>query len=603
MGIYINLLIILIVIAVFLILFYYVFLREKKKDDVAFDENYYTLENLLTVVRETINQDQIENVAELNLNRHETEKRERQKSLLRKSIRNCCLGDDGEREYTKGYIRDLLVNRLHVNEENINFILPFDNPVHLTAMEKFLILYQEHSKSTFNKAFASMCKLYNWPVERESDDGIVYEITEKDIEKAYSMEVIKLTFVEKMAVISQLIYQKTYGLDATDVLIADMSIDSITGGSGGITKYVYDYLEDAFQTGKLNNNCYDSIWIVFKGKKVKMSFMTFGDNKSLERVVKNISRNDGNALTKLNGYMSIARNNNSRVSVDRPPHSNGWAFFVRNLDSIKVDLDELITDKNNELIKEVLYYLVRGEENLLITGSQGAGKTTFSKSLVKLIDPRYSIRIAESLFELRLNDLYPDRNIHAIQEMGKSLLEAIKYFKKTEADITMIGEVNESALGGALIQIAQSGGVQYMTTSHHDTTPRAIDYFRNALLEHTNLNDVTIAELQVVNAINYDIHCEITKEGHRYVSRITEIVPIESGLEEKENPIEQLVDLIRYHVNRKTYELRDIVVYKDGEYKFNQRISDIGLARLEKHLTNDDYNKLVELMDKQLGVN
>ena len=88
-------------------------------------------------INEVINRDYLE----LNLNREETNKREVQQRKLRRATRNACLGDLGDREYLKEYIKDLLQKKLGINEKSICDIIHFNNPAKMSGQDKFEYMY------------------------------------------------------------------------------------------------------------------------------------------------------------------------------------------------------------------------------------------------------------------------------------------------------------------------------------------------------------------------------------------------------------------------------------------------------------------------------
>ena len=63
-----------------------------------------------------------------------------------------------------------------------------------------------------------------------------------------------------------------------------------------------------------------------------------------------------------------------------------------------------------------------------------------------------------------------------------------------------------------------------ITTLHHETTQKLIEYMRNALVSELGISDTIIAEKQVVDSINFDIHMIHDVNGHHYIERITQIV-------------------------------------------------------------------------------
>ena len=389
----------------------------------------------------------------------------------------------------------------------------------------------------------------------DEDGRAVYSIDEADIRRAYADCGLEPDYIDMLETVTQRCYEKLYGHDVADLLIMDPDIDGVSGGVGGCTRIEYSYLEELMSPGAASGkktNSYDVIYCVFRGRLIRMKFLSFGREETLERVVKNIYRyNSKTTLSKRNPVIHASMKNNSRIVVARPPVSDSWAFYVRKFASTDArKIESLITDKNADRVIELLKSIVMAECNFVISGNTGGGKTTLLKSLIGYINPSYTLRVIESSFELNINNLYPDRNVHVMQERGDfTIYDAITASKKMDTDVLILGEVNEPKVAGAFIQVAQSGSRMAITTLHHETTQKLIEYLRNALVCEFGLTDVHVAQKQVIDSVSFDVHMVHDVAGHHYIERITQIIPAQ-----KED----------------RYELRDIVVFdtEKKEYRF-----------------------------------
>ena len=88
-----------------------------------------------------------------------------------------------------------------------------------------------------------------------------------------------------------------------------------------------------------------------------------------------------------------------------------------------------------------------------------------------------------------------------------------------------------------------------ITTLHHETTKKLIEYMRNALMCEFGINDPVVAEKQVVDSIGFDVHMVRDTQGRHYVERITRIIPVES----EHAPFYKLSDLIVFDPVRSRY--------------------------------------------------
>lgn len=575
-------------ILVFLGIFFLIlFGKNGKKTNKQYTREYFRIDHLTAMVKQRMDEIQMMNPQELNLSRSETKKREERKAHLRKALRECNK-EKGSRRYVIEFIKELLQTELQINEESILWTIRFEEPWHLSSIEQFIILYVTYFLMGEKRIFEELCERYGWDREKTNEEGKFYEVTAEEIQYAFLNKGSSISYQGKLECVAQLIYQKLYGLDVCDVLIFDESIDDCAAGCGGTTLGENHYLEEMMKSGNVQRHNYDSVWIIYHGKKILLSFLTFGNQKNLERVVKSLACNEeGRMLTRQNGYM-LLNTEKHRIAVARPPHSASWAFYVRNLNSVQeITFQRLFPDKGNDKLERVIAGLMKANQSFIITGDQASGKTTTLRSLLRFIDQRLSIRAVEAIFEIQANNLLPGRNTQLIQEIGnRSLSEAITFLKKTNTDVTILGELDETRKAGLLIQICQTGGLFTISTSHHRTTKKLVEYLRNALLEHTNLSSPFIAENQVVDSIHFDIHQEKDKDGKRYIRRITEIIPNEDSFDAQT-------------AGSRCYELQNIIEWRNGEYHICHKISLNGLQRIKEQLTEEEYNEFTSWMNAE----
>jgi pilus assembly protein CpaF len=232
----------------------------------------------------------------------------------------------------------------------------------------------------------------------------------------------------------------------------------------------------------------------------------------------------------------------------------------------------------------------------------GGGKTTLLKSLVGFMNPGYTIRVAESSFELNLNNVYPERDIHMMQERGEfSIYDIITGTKKMDTDILIVGEVNEPKIAGAYVQVAQSGSRMAVTTLHHETTEKLIEYLRNALVSEFGISDVMIAEKQVVDILNFDIHMVHDVEGRFYIERITEIIPYE----EKEYSIEfgeAAREFFARRTDRRLYRLNNIIEFDKAKevYKKCGKLSEYTMSLIRHKLSEEKIREIIGEKEEEL---
>ena len=339
-----------------------------------------------------------------------------------------------------------------------------------------------------------------------------------------------------MEIATQRIYQKSRGLSVVDELRDQDCLDGVSGGVSGVTNHDYNYMEEMIlESDQKGKSRFDSVYVFWKGKSVKLSFLSFGSEKELQRVCKNIYRYDAPYYLSGNKGKVIADDKEgNRITVARPPFHISWMFHVRMFKSVKnLTVEELIKDKGCEMVINTIKYTMLGSV-VGVIGSFGTGKTTLLKAIVRFMDPTLNIRVEEDVFETNLQNIYPRRNIESFRKTDLiSMEDGLVFTKKTDADAIILGEISEQPLAAVLMQITEICK-QSMFSSHQYDPDSLIEYFRNAGLATRMFNSEEVAEEQAVKAIQWVYHTEKKRGGHRFVDRISEIIPKDKELFSKD---------------------------------------------------------------------
>ena len=584
-----------------LVIIYFIFRSDGSKEKEYVEEDCFSISYLKEAVRSRFNEIINQNIAELYLNRSETKKREQQKARVKSALRSCAQGNIGEKEFVKDYIKDLLQNQLKVNEATIDCIIPFEQISKLTSQDKFEILLWQYKKDYGYDGFERLSEDCGFEGEKINKYGPYYEVTAEDIDLAFSKLAAVPSYMDKLELVTQRIYQEVYGFSVIDE-IRDMKIDGCSGGVSGISREQYYYMEEVISTETLvKPMTYDSIWVFIHGKPIHLSFLSFGSMNELIRVCKNLYRYDNvGHLTSSNGYKLSYLQDGSRVVVVRPKLTAGWAFFLRKFDSAKkMPITTLVRDEGNEILIELVKWAVKGCLNIIISGDQNSGKTTFLKAILQFIDQRYPIRTTEQEFELWISDTYPHLNVASFRGSEEvSLIESIDIQKKTDGAIMILGEVASSNLASAYISLTQSGTKSTMCTCHCVTTESLVDYFRNAVLASGTFSNEMIAEEQVANSIDLDIHWEKAGNGHRYISHITEIIPNPREVQWPEDNNQCISEALKRLARGRSYTTREIIVYENGRYVSKNSISPKTIEKINRNLDNYEQEEFMTFLNR-----
>ena len=421
---------------------------EKVEEQVQIDDKTYTLEKMTAFVKKRLDEITKINLYDIGLSEEELKRRKNKKYELKKALKGCTYGDVNDKKYVKELIYDILLKEYGVTEINISTAIPFDVPSLLTAQDKFEIVLYMYKQEFGYEALSEIIKKYDLDrlkyVDGETKPS--YVITEEEINEIFERENFVLTFRDKLNVVVQRIYQHYKGYSSIDE-VRDMNIDGISGGVSGLPESFLsqvaqtdgDYLEQIVDH-KVPRAC-DSIWIMFRGKSIRLGFLSFGSEAELKRVCQNIYKyNNPGQLSDTNGYKINEMKDGSRVVVVRPSMSETWAFFVRKFDVQRASLEQWFKNEpGSDNAIEILKFLVKGARILSITGEQGCGKTTMLMGMIENIYETMNIRVQETAFELHLRKIYPTRNILSLRETETiSGQEGLDVQKKTDGSVNII---------------------------------------------------------------------------------------------------------------------------------------------------------------------
>jgi pilus assembly protein CpaF len=569
--------------------------------DVVTEAQHFTIPALVEYVKEAINDITRANLFELGLNEIEFKKQANKRAELKKALKCCMHGSIEDKQFVKSFIYDILSE--YITDEYINKVIPFNNSYLLSPAMKFAIMLHMLKKEYGADALSVFIESNQLDLLKENQNKeSCYIITAQEIEKIYDETGYVLRKEDKLEIITQAVYERYKGLGPIDE-IRDMNIDGVSGGVSGITQgnYITDFSSMTLKAGSVPRN-YESIWIFYKGKSIKLDFTGFESERELRRVCQIIYRyNRGGQLSETTGYRVNEMKDGSRVLVVRPPFSESWAFFVRKFPIKNVTLETLIQDENADIAINLIKFIVKGGMVTAVTGQQGSGKTTLLMAMVRHIYPSLTLRIQEMAFELNLRKLYPDRNILTFRETETiSGQEGLDVQKKTDGSVNILGEIATDPVASWMVQMAQVASLFTLFTHHAKTTPDLIYSLRNSLLKCEMFNNEKIAEQQVISVLDFDIHLAKDYEGKRYIERITEIVEIQDKpyscdfSEQKDickkagSFMETTAEYYRKMTEKRTFETKNIIEFKDGRYNAVNRPTEKRIIEMKKSMSKED---------------
>ncbi len=502
-----------------------VMLIKARSGKVVFEENQLnTLPKIIDHVKmRLVELDKDE--YDLTLSPSEFERAYRRKARTREALSNCIHGIESSKIIVIDLIRNILVEDIEPNV--VTSILKLDEQLLPPAYIQFEIMLYRYKKLYGKNALTKIIEKYGFDVKHK-DDNAAYYVTDEDLIKAYVRENITLSIEEQTELLAIIIFQRYKGFGVIDT-IREMDIDGINlGTSGALLPQVKQTLESAFRVE-------NSVWIYYNGTQIHLRFLSLETEDELRRVVLSLIRyGSKGSLTQNVGRVVSTAPDKARITALCPPAAECWAVFVRKFGFSGKTPEELIIKPytvNGELVIKMLKFLMKGMVTCAVTGPMGTGKTTLMTSMISYIAPEFSIRTLEMAFELYLRNLYPGRNILAVQEtphVPASVLQDT--IKKTDAVVSIVGEVATDDVVAPMIQIGQVASRFTLLSHHANTSKDLVMSLRNSLVNASGFSSMETAERQVTDVIKVDIHLNVTADGKRYVERVTEITALPPGM-------------------------------------------------------------------------
>lgn len=554
------------ILAVIVVALYFSSRNQKER---KIEEDVNSFEKVLEIVKNEI-VDILKTDYSLSLSDEEFERMYKRKARLNDALKNCVYGIDSAKIIVIDLIRSILVEK--VKPEKVSWLLGLQEGMEPSNHVKFEIIMYKYKKRYGKRALAEWIEKYDLAREKpatnqDRQQDVAYYITEEELTATYRKENFELSIDEQYDILAILVYQQYKGFGILDTL-REMDINGFNcGTSGSILSVASKLAQGKFKANK-------SVWLYYQGKYIHLRFMDFGTEEELKRIIQLLIRygNPG-PLTAKRGYLVNTMYDKSRILALRPPASEYWAVFVRKFTLSDVSPEALIIKpytKRGDLPVQLIEFLMRGQITCAVTGRQGSGKTTLMSSIIRYIDPRYTIRVLEMAPELYLRELYPTRNILSVQETATvTAAELQDALKKSDAAVSIVGEVATDAVAARMIQMGQVASLFTIFSHHANTAKDLVLALRNSLVNSGAFNNMQVAEKQVLDVVKVDIHLDYTPDGKRYIERITEIVPLPEGIPYPEydpnDPVNSINRITKEYYQRTTdrigFYTRDILRY------------------------------------------
>ena len=244
-------------------------------------------------------------------------------------------------------------------------------------------------------------------------------------------------------------------------------------------------------------------------------------------LVEQLLRNTGRRLDISHPFVDATLPDGSRLHAVIPDITKKWpAINIRKFGSAIPNLEFLVKKQMlDSQIASLLKEIVGNSKNILISGTTGAGKTTFLSSLLNTLPANTRIITCEEVFELKINSsdwvALQTREMNLESEGEVSLRRLIREALRMRPDRLVLGEVRQAEALDLLI--ALNSGMSGMATIHANSAREAINKLMLLpLLGGPNIQ-AEFVKKTVGQVIDFAIHLERNQAGFRQVAEIIEI--------------------------------------------------------------------------------
>ncbi len=302
------------------------------------------------------------------------------------------------------------------------------------------------------------------------------------------------------------------------------------------------FLKDESITEIMVNN-YREIFVERAGR-LERSTAHFSSDATVFAVIERIITPLGRRIDESSPIVDARLKDGSRVNAVIPPLAlKGPSLTIRKFPNHRLQFSDLVAcDSVSEPMVEFLRVCVEMRKNIVVSGGTGSGKTTLLNVLSNFIPFTDRIVTIEDAAELKLvqpNLVSLESRPANLEGKGEvPIRDLVRNSLRMRPDRIVVGECR----GGEAIDMLQAmnTGHDGSLTTIHANTPRDVLSRLEVLVLMAGMDlPVTAIREQVASAVNLIIQQTRFPCGSRKITRITEVVGVESGTV-------QLQDIFRF---------------------------------------------------------
>ncbi|MBC7002825.1 CpaF family protein [Photobacterium sp. BZF1] len=281
-------------------------------------------------------------------------------------------------------------------------------------------------------------------------------------------------------------------------------------------------------------NSSKQIYIERKGKLEAIS-SSFRDDRHLLNVIDRIVSQVGRRIDESSPMVDARLKDGSRINAIIPPLAiDGPSLSIRRFAVEKLNIEQLLDYGSlNQPMAHFLQAIVKGRQNILISGGTGSGKTTTLNICSCFIPENERIITIEDSAELQLQQPHVVRlETRPANIEGKGAItqrELVINSLRMRPDRIVVGEVRGSEAVDMLAAM-NTGHDGSMTTIHANTPRDALGRIENMFAMAGWNMPIKNVRSQIASAINIVVQLRRMEDGKRRITSIVEINAMEGDV-------------------------------------------------------------------------